>query len=179
MTLAELFSSILQPVFDLVPRISPRPKATEWCLVDRWFRPIKVTDHPVLYVPATTHVEYYPCRDHPIDAGLQSLTTADGFSVCVNATVVVEVGDPCELRDTVDFDSWEELVAMRVRGIVTGIVSGHNWSMVLDQGEEICFGDCESDLVRIGVDLKRLVFEDLTVARPIRLLSPSSPPPEL
>ena len=173
MTFAELLSSLLQPILDLIPRIAPRPKTTEWCLVDRWLGCVKMTDNPVVFIPTVTHVEYYPLLAHPIDVGLQSLTTADGISVCVNATVIILINDPCLLRSVVDYDSWEELVSMRVRWIVTNVVTGHNWSMTRDTGDDICFEEVEEDLLEIGIDLKRLVFEDLTVARPIRLLVPS------
>lgn len=176
MSLSELLSNILQPFFDLLPRIEQRPSMTEWLVTDRWFGGHAIASGPVLFVPSLTHVERYPKAEHPIDVGFQSLTTADDNLVTVNATAIVVISDPLSLRQTVDYESWESWVAMMVRRSVTEVISGHNFSHTIEHGEEMVHSLCESTLEYAGVELVQVVLEDLTKTRPMRLFvnSPGS-----
>ena len=59
---------------------------------------IKHFTKPILHMPVTTHVEYWPKCEVPIDTGLQTLTTVDNKTVSVNATLIIKIKDPITLR---------------------------------------------------------------------------------
>ena len=172
MGISELISGFLQPVFDLLPRMSARPADNEWGIVDSWFSGVRQFSGPVLHVPVVTHVEYIPKCEIPIDTGLQTLTTADRKTVAVNATAIVRVVDPVFLRANVEVDRWEEWAAMRVRGCVQEVVTGHNWSYVLDKGENFIEELAYGELYAFGIELERLVLEDICETFSLRLMNP-------
>ena len=172
MSLSELVSGILQPVFDLMPQVHARPTTTEWGIADSWLGGVRVFTGPYLHVPATTHCEIYPKVEVPIDTGLQTLTTADGKTVSVNATAIVKIVDPIHLRASVSHAEWEVWLSMRVRGCVQEVVTGHNWQYILDKGEGFIEELVYSELYAFGVEVERVVLEDLAEALTIRLLQP-------
>ena len=172
MSLSELISGVLQPVFDLMPQINARPATTEWGVADSWLGGVRTFTSPYLHIPATTHVEIWPKAEVTIDSGLQTLMTADGKIVSVNATAIVRVTDPIHLRQFVSHEEWEVWVSMRVRGCVQEVLTGHNLSYILDKGEgfieELVYGE----LYAFGIDTERVVLEDLAEVLTIRLLQP-------
>lgn len=172
MSLSEVIASIVQPLFDLLPQIHERPASNEWLVVDRWFGGVSITKRPVLHIPAFTHCEVYPKAEMPIDTGLQTLTTADRKTVSVNATVILRIEDPTHLRGFTSHSDWEVWAAMRVRGCVQEVVTGHNWEHVLERGESFIEELVYSELHAFGIETERLVLEDITEAIPIRLLQP-------
>tara|TARA_Y100000361_G_C11065164_1_gene292601 strand:- start:12 stop:539 length:528 start_codon:yes stop_codon:yes gene_type:complete len=172
MSLSELISGALQPVLDLLPQVHARPASNEWGVADSWLGGVKTFSGPYLHIPATTHCELYPKCEVPVDTGLQTLTTADRKTVAVNATAIIRITDPVYLRSSVAEDSWEEWLAMRVRGCVQEVVTGHNWSYTLDKGESFIEELAYSELHSFGIELERLVLEDITECIPLRLLNP-------
>ena len=172
MSLSELISGALQPVLDLLPQVHARPASNEWGVADSWLGGVRTFSGPYLHIPATTHVEIYPKAEVPVDTGLQTLTTADRKTVAVNATAIVRITDPVYLRASVGVEEWETWVAMRIRGCVQEVVTGHNWAYTLDKGE--CFIEelAYSELYAFGVEVERLVLEDVTECIPLRLLNP-------
>ena len=168
MSLSEVLSSVLQPLFDLIPQISPRPASTEFGVVDDlWGKPRQFRG-PRPYVPALTHIQMFPSVEIPIDTGLQTLTSFDGKTVAVNATTILSITDPVALREA-GGDEWAELVSMKIRGIVFDIVSGHKWSQSLRQASGFIEADCYDDLWHIGIDVKRVVLEDMSETLSLRL----------
>jgi hypothetical protein len=161
MSLLDLFSSFLQPIFDLVPRIARRPTSYEWMIVDSWLAGVRLRDKPRLHCPALTHIEYLPACEIPIDCGIQRITTADGVSVIVNATCRIIIEDPILCREKVA-EEWEEASAMIARSHVCDIISGHNWSHLPD----LCIDKVGSegmteDLLHMGITLAVFKVEDL------------------
>ena len=58
---------------------------------------------------------------------------------------------------------------MKIRGLVCEIITGHKWSQSLRQAAEFIEADCYDDLWHIGIDVKRVVLEDMSETLPIRL----------
>ena len=172
MSLSELISSVAQPLLDLLPQVHSRPASNEWGVRDSlWGKP-KTFRGPLLHIPAITHVEIYNSTEFTIDTGLQSLTTADGKTVAVNATAIVKVSDPLLLRTVTSYDGWAEWAAMNIRACVQDTVTGHGWEYTLRRGAEFIEEDSYNPLLSAGIELIQLVLEDATESIPIRLLSP-------
>lgn len=169
MTIGELLSQVLQPIFDLLPQVARRPLSNEQGVRDA-LGSVRRFWWPQLHIPAVTHIEYWPKHIVSIDLGLQTLTTADGKSIAVNATAMVRVGDPIALREFASAETWEETVAMLVRGSLSDIVMGHNLSDVIDRGEELLESEVWEDLYTWGVTIRSVVLEDLTECWPIRVM---------
>ena len=171
MSLFELFSSFLQPLFDLVPRLSRRPQSNEWLVVDSWIKGPRTLDLPVLHCPALTPVQYFPKCEVPIDCGLQRMTTADGSPVAVNATCRIVVADPLACRSKVG-EEWEEAAAMVVRSIICDLVTTHNLSHLYELIADNAGWDAANDeLQYIGCELSFLCVEDFQQIIPLSLLS--------
>lgn len=167
MSLLDLLSSFLQPIFDLVPRIARRPTSYEWMIVDSWIKGVRLSKSPRLHCPALTHVEYIPSCEIPIDCGIQRITTADNFSVVVNATCRIVIEDPILCRDRVA-DEWEEASAMIARSHVCDIISGHNWSHLPDLCvDRVVSEQINQDLAAIGICISVFKVEDLQQVIPI------------
>ncbi len=168
MSLSEVLSGVLQPLFDLVPQIHPRPASTEFGVVDDlWGKPRQFRG-PRAYVPALTHIQVFPAVEIPIDTGLQTLTSFDGKSVAINATTILTITDPVALR-TAGGDEWEELVSMKIRGLVCETITSHKWSQSLRQAADFIEADCYDDLWHVGIDVKRVVLEDMSETIPLRI----------
>jgi hypothetical protein len=173
--LSELISSIVQPLFDLLPRITARPATNEYAVVDSWFFGVKEFTAPRIFLPVMTHIEYYPKAEHPIDTGLQSLTTSCGKSVCVNATAIVKVVDPILLRERVASDSWEHWVSMIIRKHVRACaISSDGWAEFVESGDQSVEWEVQEELLYAGVELSQIVLEDSTEAFPVRILQSES-----
>jgi len=168
--LSELLASALEPIFDLMPRVSPRPQGNEHLVVDGPIMGIRLSRMPVLHVPALTHTSYLPATQVPVDLGLQSLMTADGKQVTVNGTAIISICDPCRLYRVAGED-WIELAAQLVRGDLQGVVSGHNLSDSVERGRDLIYCDAGSSLFEIGIELIDIVLEDFTTSLPLRILS--------
>ena len=168
MSLSELVSGILQPVFDLMPQVHARPASNEWGVADSWLGGVRTFSGPLLHVPATTHVEIYPRCEVPIDTGLQTLTTADSKTVAVNATTILSVSDPILLR-SIAGSEWQEYASMRIRGIVCEIIAGHKWSQSIHQAAEFIAFDASSELLECGIEVHQVVLEDASETIPLRI----------
>ncbi len=171
MSLFELFSSFLQPLFDLVPRLARRPQSNEWLVVDSWLKGPRTSVLPILHCPAITPVQYFPRCEVPIDCGLQRMTTADGSPVAVNATCRIMVVDPLLARDKVDED-WEEAGAMIVRSVVCDLVTNHNLSHLFELlSDNAGWDDANDELQYLGCELSFLCVEDFQQIIPVSVLS--------
>ena len=168
MSLSELISGVLQPLFDLMPQVHQRPASNEWGVVDHPWRTPKTFRGPMVFVPCVTHVLILPAHEIPIDTGLQTLTSFDGKTVAVNATTILTITDPVLLRETAG-DDWEEYCSMRIRGIVCDIVTTHKWSQSLRQAAEFIEYDSAVDLLAVGIEVKQVVLEDMTESIPLRI----------
>lgn len=170
MSLFDLVGSLLEPLFDLVPRLTRRPASNEWMVIDSLLKGPRESLRPALHVPAFTPVDYLPKHQVPIDCGLQRVTTADGVNVAVNATARVEIVDPIVCRQLTSTD-WEEAAAMIIRSQVCETATGHNWSHLQDlwldgEGmEEIGY-----DLQEIGMSLVVFRVEDAQEVIPLSLM---------
>jgi regulator of protease activity HflC (stomatin/prohibitin superfamily) len=172
MSLSELMTSVLQPIFDLLPRISQRPASNEWGVRDSWLSGVKHFNGPLLHVPVTTHAEYWPKCEVPIDTGLQTLTTADNKTVSVNATLIIKIEDPVVLRSICEWEGYEEWIAMKVRGIVQDVICGHNWRDSIERASDFIELDAADQLMYAGIEVLQLVLEDATEVIPLRILNP-------
>ena len=171
MSLFELLSGFLQPLFDLVPRLSRRPQSNEWLVIDSWLKGPRTSVLPVLHCPSLTPVQYFPKCEVPIDCGLQRMTTADGSPVGVNATCRVVVIDPLVVREKVGED-WEEAAAMIVRSVVCDLVSSHNLSHLFElMADGAGWEEVNDDLQYIGCELGALCIEDFQQIIPLSILS--------
>jgi len=168
MSLSELVSGVLQPLFDLMPQVHTRPATTEWGVADSWLGGVRTFTSPLLHIPATTHVEIYPKCEVPIDTGLQTLTSFDGKTVAVNATTILKVYNPILLRSVAGIE-WEEYCSMRIRGIVCEIITGHKWRQSLNQAAEFIEFDSAADLSEVGVEVQQVLLEDCSETIPVRL----------
>lgn len=172
MSLSEVISGIIEPVFDLLPRIHHRAASNQVLVVDGvWGQPEVCERLPVLYVPALTHVEIWPTASVPLDLGLQTLRCADGVTFAINASVMVKVTDPIEVRKNVDHADWETFAAMLCRQSVQCVVTGHNYDYLYDRGEEIAGDIAYATLSHFHIELQQLVFEDFTPAKAYRIMN--------
>ena len=174
MGISELVSSLLQPLFDLLPRISPRPASNEYAVVDSWMFGVKEFTGPRVFVPVFTHVEYYPMADYPVDTGLQRLTTSCEKTVCVNATAIVTVVDPIQLRDRTAHENWEHWCSMIIRKHVRECATNSTWDEFLEDGDSTVYIEASDELLCAGVNLVQIVLEASTVALPLTILTPST-----
>lgn len=171
MSLSEVISGVLEPVFDLMPRIHPKPASNRSLVVDTaWSKPKEVKDRPVLYVPAISVVEEWDAVDVPLDLGSQSLRTADGVPVVVNASVVIEYENPLLTRQYCTHEDVETYVGVLSRQAVQATITGHNLNHLLDCGEDIATNLAYVSLTEAGIVLHRLVFEEFTTAETLRLI---------
>lgn len=170
MNLLDLLSSFLEPILDLIPRIARRPASNEWLVVDRWTSGVSIATSPVFHFPAITHVEYIPKHEIPLDCGLQRVTSADQYSIAVNATALVQIVDPIVCRDRCAED-YEETVSLIIRSVVCDIVSGHNWMHVQDMmNDGHGFDEISESIERFGIELISFRIEDLQEVFPLSML---------
>jgi len=170
MNLLDLLSAFLEPLLDLIPRIARRPASNEWMVVDRLFRSVVIKKVPVIHFPFITHIEYLPKHEIPIDCGLQRVTSADQYSVAVNATALIQIIDPVVCRDKAAQD-YEETVSLIIRSVVCDIVSNHNWSHVQDlMNDGHGFDEISESIERFGIELVSFRIEDLQQVLPISML---------
>ena len=168
MSLSELISGVLQPVFDLMPQVHSRPASNELAVIDSLWSDPKTFRGPRLYIPALTHIQVFPACEMPIDTGLQTLTSVDGKTVAVNATTILTVIDAVKLREIAG-EEWDEYCSMRIRGIVCDIVTNHKWSQSLRQAAEFIEFDAAADLHEVGIVVHQVVLEDCSETIPLRL----------
>jgi len=168
MSLSELISGVLQPVFDLMPQVHARPASYELAVIDSLWAEPKEFRGPRLYIPALSHIEVYPACEVPIDTGLQSLTSVDGKTVAVNATTILKVRDPILLRKVAGAE-WEEWAAMKIRGIVCDVITCHKWNHSLAQAAEFIEAESYEELWPCGLSVQVVVLEDATETIPLRL----------
>ena len=172
MSLSEVIASVIEPLFDLMPQVHHRPATNQFGVADSWGREPRLFSGPLLHIPAVTHVEIYPASEWTLDTGLQSLTTADRKLVSVNATAIVRISEPLQLRTVSNVDGWHEWVAMTIWACVQEVISDHNWSQSLTNASEMIEEDAYHPLSLAGVELIQLVLEDSTECFPVRLLQP-------
>ena len=123
----DLISDLLKPFADMLPRVAHRPTSTEFCVVDSVVRGPYVTKWPTLHSPAFTHIEYYQRTPFPIDLEVQTLRTADGSEVTINASIMVQVYDPLRLRSSLGYEEYVGNIAMTARSCIQDFISGHNY----------------------------------------------------
>ncbi len=168
MSLSELISGVLQPVFDLMPQVHSRPASNEVAVIDSLWAEPKEFRGPRLYIPALSHIEVYPTCEIPIDTGLQSLTSVDGKTVAVNATTILRVRHPILLREIAGIE-WQEWASMKIRGIVCDVITCHKWNHSLAQAAEFIEAESYEELWPCGLSVKVVVLEDATETIPLRL----------
>jgi regulator of protease activity HflC (stomatin/prohibitin superfamily) len=170
MSLFDLLANLVEPFFDLIPRLAHRPASNEIMVVDSWTGKIKTSTFPQLYVPALTHVEYYPKHEVPTDCGIQRLTTIDGKSVAVNATASYTIDDPVLMRDKFG-DNYEELATFAIRGYVCEYVNDHNFTYLptILEGNQI-WNEIAVDLSYSGIKLTDFRVEDIQEVLPLSIL---------
>ena len=171
-----LISEFLQPWADLIPRFSHRPSSVEWCVWDSPIWGARVTRWPVLHCPAITHLEYYPSTPFPIDLDVQTLKTADGHELTINASIMVTIDDPLLMRGTIGFDEYVNNISMEARAVIHEFVSGHNLKhglSIIDRLEDH-LADSLLLLTSEGVILERLCIEDAASTTAFRLYGVSA-----
>ena len=167
----ELLSGFLQPFADLLPRFSRRPTSVEWCVVDTLTVGPRVTSWSIFYCPALTPVEYYPATPFPIDLEVQTLRTADGNELTINASIMVVIDDPVTMREAIGFDDYVGNISMEARATIHEFISGHNLQHGLESTSRL-EEDLADNLMHLtleGVHLERLCIEDAASTCAIRL----------
>lgn len=171
-----LLSEFLQPWADLVPRLSHRPSSVEWCVWDSVTLGPRVTRWPVLHCPALSHIEYYPSTPFPIDLEVQTLKTADGHELTINASIMVTIDNPLLMRDSVGYDDHVSNISMEARSTIQDFVSGNNLLYGLsrlDILEDLVY-DALLSRTNEGVILDRLCIEDAASTSAFRLYGVSA-----
>ena len=171
MSLFDVLGQVLESVFDLIPRVCHRPAANEFLVVDTTFG-VKETRYAQFYVPALSHVEYYPAASHPIDCGIQSAITADNQTISLSISATVRIFDPLTLRSEVAADDWESLISLLIRRRVLEEAYGLNLGQFRDSAHQFIVSDLSTDLGEYGIELESLTIEDLVVAKHFRFLTP-------
>lgn len=134
----------------------------EWCVVDTLTVGPRVTRWSVLFCPALTPVEYYPSTPFPIDLEVQTLRTADGHELTINASIMVVIDDPVTMREAIGFDDYVSNISMEARATIQEFISGHNLQYGLESMARLeeDLADNLTLLTLEGVHLERLCIED-------------------
>lgn len=161
----DLIASILQPVFDLVPRVYKRPATTEWCVVDGWRSRPKVVSRPVVACPMFCHVEYYPRTPFPVDLEVQTLYAGDD-ELTINASLMVQIEDPIALRSSLG-DEYVSCLSMVARSAIEQyVVENEEWPTSAELSDIIAQAVVSSSLS--GATLKQFCIEDCAKTRSFR-----------
>lgn len=158
MGLAEILGQLLQSLSNLLPRITTKPVATETLVVDSGFFPIHETSRAVTYLPFCTNVTTYPTAPVTLDLAAQSLHTADGKALYINATAVYTIEDPILLHTTLGFEEYEEIISAAIRKTIQAEATGLTKVEIVEQGvqfEAPCFIDS-------GIRVDTVFIEDIT-----------------
>lgn len=168
MNLLDVIGELLRIFVDLIPRVSPRPKSTEWLVVDAFgLPPHAAWSRPVIIWPIFDHVEYWPRTEHPIDLSIQSLTTDDGVSVTVNPEAGFRIKDPLVTRPLWG-DDYVHLTTMVVRGAVVEAYSSYTWEEARKLPHDKIAEAAIDELDYHGVELSRFCVEEQSAAIPLR-----------
>ncbi len=168
MGLLDIFASVLQIFTDLIPRLSTRPKANEYQVVDHFIFGVFVTRKSVLHVPLLDHIEYYPNVDIPVDSDIQTLLTSDGHTITVNAAFTFRIVDPLLLRKRWGEDYYGANVAMITRGAVEEAYSRNTWDDILEMSHESIINPVRAELEKSGIELTYFCLEDRSNTKSIR-----------
>ena len=168
MGLLDLLAQLLQIFTDLIPRFSTRPRRNEYMVVDHCLFGVFIAKYSIPYIPLIDHIEYYPKTEVPVDSDIQTLVTADGVCVTVNAAFTYQIIDPLVSRSRWGEEYYAANVAMVVRGVIEEIYSRHTWDEVLEIQHSSFIDACKSDLSSYGIELTYFCMEDRSVTRSIR-----------
>ena len=170
MSLFDLLANLVEPFFDLIPRLAHRPQSNEVMVIDSWHGRVRPSRAPRVFIPALNHIEYYPKHEIPTDCGIQRLTTVDGISVAVNATASYNIEDPVLLRDKFG-DNYEELTTLAIRGFVCEYVNDHNFTHLPEIlcGNQI-WNEIAVELSYAGISLTDFRAEDIQEVIPLSVL---------
>mgnify|MGYP003113864388 CR=1 FL=1 len=158
MGLTEILGQLLQSLSNLLPRTTAKPVATEVLVVDSMLLPIHETSRAVAYLPFLSNVTTYPTAPVTLDLAAQSLHTADGVSLYINATAVYTIEDPTLLHTTLGFDEYEEIVSAAIRKTIQAEATKLTREEIVSNGvlfEVPCFTDS-------GIRVNTVFIEDIT-----------------
>ena len=156
----ELFRAFLEPIFQVVPRISRRPSVTEFCVVDGVLG-VRITRLPQVYMEILTHVEFYPRAPQPLDLEIQTLLTQDGVEVTLNATISAVVVDPVSVRITLGQEECLHNLSIAIRSSLAELVTSMELSEFQDK---VANGDVEKLVAAKVAAVSRHSMELVTFA---------------
>ena len=131
----------------------------------------RVTRWPILHCPALSHIEYYPSTPFPLDLEVQTLRTADGHELTINASIMVIIDDPISMRDTIGYDDYINNLSMQARAVIHEFISGHNLKHGMESTANLLESLYEATLLLTneGVIVERLCIEDAASTTAFRL----------
>lgn len=165
MNILDMLGNFIEPFIQLLPQIARRPTSIEYMVVDC---PLGVSERrwPRLYCPALTQVEYLPRYEYPLDCGIQKLTTGGGDPVIVNATLLISIDNPVQLRTRASGD-WENAIALVARAEVCEIVSkAKSVGDIVSHRVSQKFSD---DMADFGLKIARFKVEDVQKVIPVSI----------
>jgi len=115
-------------------------------------------------IEATFYVE---TTIHPLDIPAQSLTSADGKSINVSATVRYQIIDAKAFILQVMHD--EHIVGNSVKGSITQVVTDHPFRDLLELSDVVA-RMAKRDLKDYGIKIHSLKFVDAVVCKSLRLI---------
>lgn len=107
---------------------------------------------------------------------VQTLKTADGHELTINASIMVTIDDPLLMRDSVGYDDHVSNISMEARSTIQDFVSGNNLLYGLsrlDILEDLVY-DALLSRTNEGVILDRLCIEDAASTSAFRLYGVSA-----
>lgn len=160
----DLLRGFLEPIFQFIPRFSRRPTSIEHCVVDGVLG-VRESRWPQIYIEFLTHVEFYPKTPQPLDLELQTLVTADGVELTLNATMSLVIVDPMSLRGTLGQDEAMFNASIVARSAIAEVVTTKSFldlkEMIADGAIDEVIGAQIRDSSGLGLDLHRFAVEDM------------------
>ena len=102
---------------------------------------------------------------------MQTLRTADGHELTINASIMLTIDDPLLMRDSVGYEDHVGNISMEARAVIHEFISGHNMDHGLSTIDRL-HDNLYDALLRLtgeGVILEQLCIEDAASTTAIRL----------
>lgn len=168
MSLLDVIAQFIQIFVDLLPRFTHRPDANEWLVVDSmFFGPHLAKSRPVLFVPIMDVVEYWPRVPVPVDCDIQTVVTADGCTLTINAQFAYLINEPLSVRDQWG-DHTDFMVPMIVRRAVEEVHRARTMEEIKSMGHAVVSDAAANELWAAGIEIAGFCIEDRAPTLAIR-----------
>ena len=168
MGLFDLLAQFLQFFVDLIPVPAARPWSNSYCVVDSYLIGVHRVKRPFIYLPILDDVCYIPKHEQTLTTDVQTITTADEHTVTVESEFTYKIVDPILLREMAGSEDYDARLTMMVRGEVETLYREHNFSHVLEMGNESLIENLSWKLEEYGIEVVDIATQDRSISRALR-----------